>query len=348
MNNVYSDYQAYLTTKNKNNVADANKKNYKKLINDNKKNELDNIPKNERIMTKKDIITLGITSIYRFIFYFNFFIIVIFYIILLVIWTNYCTKKDNLYTLIQKNILLESSIYRAINIYDLMVFHNYTLNEATRMIFSDYINNEKNALIKSFYYDIETAFESIKEKNKIGGLYQDFEDSSNFTCENLFKLSSENIKEIEDNDKEKKLNNITGNLIKFCEFSKITESNDFRTVFERHFQFIRNGILSMNNFSYHGIIDHIINDGTLSKISLFFNSIIIYIIEITNKVPFRNSINKLLNRLEILIIISEIAFLLFDIIAILFVIFLYVKGINNLCNKIFCLRKIFQIFELQE
>jgi len=350
LNDIYNDYQTYLTNKNKNknNSSEANKKNNKKLINDSKKNELDDIPKNERIMTKKEVIALGITFIYRFIYYFNFLMFVIFYIVLLVVWTNYFTQKKYLYELIQKNILIESSIYRAINIYDLMVFHNYTIDEVTNKVLSDYLNKEKNALIKSFYKDIKTAFDSIKEKNKIGGLYQDFEETSDFTCENLFKLNSEKIKEIEENDKEKKLIDITGNLIKLCEFSRITESNDFRTVFERHFQYIRNGMLSMNDFSYNGIIDHIINDGTLSKISLFFNSIIIYIIEITNRVPFRNAINKLLNRLEKLIIISEIAFLLFDLIAILFVIFLYIRGINNLCNKIFGLRKIFQIFELQE
>jgi len=349
LNNLYFDYQAYLTTKNKSKVTDFNKKNYKKLINDNKKNELDDIPKNEKIMTKKEVIALGITFIYRFIYYFNFLMFVIFYIFLLVIWTNYFVQKKNLYDLISKNISIESSIYRAINIYDLMVFHNYTIDEATNRILSDNIINEKkNFLIKSFYYDIETAFNSIKEKNKIGGLYQDFEDISNFTCENLYKMNIENIKEIEDNDKNKKLNNITGNLIKLCKFLKVTDSNDFRTVFGRHFQYIRNGMLSMNNFSYQGIIDHIINDGTLSKISLFFNTIMIFIIELTNNIPFRKSINKLLNRLENLIILSEIAFLLFDLIAILFVLFLYVKGINKLCNKIFGLRKIFQIFELQE
>ena len=349
LNNIYSDYQTYLTNKNKKNVSDANKKNYKNLTNDNKKNEFDNIPKNERIMTKKDVLSLGITFIYRFIYYFNFLMFVIFYILLLLIWTNYFTQKQNLYKLIQKKFLIESSIYRAINIYDLMVFHNYTLDEINNKVLSDdYSNNEKNSLIKSFYYDIKTAFDSIKEKNKIGGLYQDFEDTSNFTCENLFKLNSENIKEIEENDKDKKLNNITENLIKLCKYLKITDTNDFRTVFERHFQYIRNGMLSMNNFSYQGIIDHIINDGTLSNISLFFNSIIIYIIELTSNAPLRNSIIKLLNRLENLIIISEITFLLLDIIAILFVLFLYIKGINNLCNKIFGLRKIFQILELQE
>jgi energy-coupling factor transporter transmembrane protein EcfT len=141
-------------------------------------------------MTKKDVIALGITSIYRFVYYFSFLIFMIFYIVLLVIWTTYFTQKKNLYELIQKNNLIESSIYRAINIYDLMVFHNYTLDEVTNKILSDYINNEKNALIKSFYYDIEIAFNSIKEKNKIRGIYQDFEDTSNFTCENLFKLNS--------------------------------------------------------------------------------------------------------------------------------------------------------------
>ena len=299
-------------------------------------------------MTKKDVIALGITFIYRFTYYFNLIIFIVAYATLLIFWTNYFAQKKYLYELIQKNISIEPSIYRAINIYDLMVFHNYTIDEANNNILSDYIGKQKNALIKTFYLNIETAFNSIKVKNKIKILYQDFEDTSNFTCENLFKLNSKNIKEIEGYDKGNQLKNKTGHLIKLCELSQITESNDFRTVFERHFQYIRNGILSMNNFSYDGIIDHIINNGTLSRISLFFNSIIIYIIEITNKIPFQNSISKLLNRLEKLILISEIAFLCFYLVAIIFVIFLYIRGINQLCNQIFGLKKIFQIFELQE
>ena len=348
LNNIYGDYQTYLTNKNKTNAVDANKKNYKKMLDDNKKNELDNIPKNERIMTKNDVIALGITFLYRFTFYFNFGIFVVSYIFFLVFWTDYFNQKKNLYELIQKNILIESSIYRAINIYDLMVFHNYTLEEVTNNILSQYIGKEKNALIKSFYLDIETAFNSIKEKNKIKTVYEDFEDTSNFTCENLFKLNSDIINEILKYDKGNQLSNLTAHLTRICEFSRITESNDFRTVFERHFQYIRNGILSLNDFSYEGIIDHIINDGTLSKISLFFNSIIIYIIEITNKIPFQNSISKILNKLESLILVSEVVFLFFDLVAILFVIFLYIRGINQLCSQIFVLRKIFQIFELQE
>ena len=348
LNNIYNDYQTYLTNKNKSNAVDANKKNYKKLIDDNKKNELDNIPKNERIMTKKDVIALGITFIYRFNFHLSLVIFIVAYAILLFIWTDYFKQRKNLYLLIQKNFGIESSIYRAINIYDLMVFHNYTLDEVSNIILSDYIGTEKNAMINSFYLDIETAFNSIKEKNKIKTLYQDFEDTTSFTCENLYKLNSDSINEILEYDKGNQLSNLTNHLINLCKFLKVTESNDFRTVFERHFQYIRNGILSMNDFSYDGIIDHIINDGTLSKITLFFNSIIIYILEITNKKPFENSINKLLNRLVNLILISELVFACFDLVAIFFVIFFYIRGINQLCNQIFGLRKIFQIYELQE
>ena len=298
-------------------------------------------------MTKKDIIALGITSIYRSIYYFNFLILIIFYIFLLVIWKNYFTKKYNLNELIKKNKLIESSIYRAINIYDLMVFHNYTINESNIMLFPE-INKEKNDLIKSFYYDLKIAFNSIKEKNTIKGLYQDLEDISNFTCENFIKMISENIKKIQENDKEKKLNNIIGSLTKLCKFSKITESNDFITVFQRYFQNLRNGMLSMNDFSNEGIINHIMKDGTLSKYVIIFNSIIIYVIELAINMPTRNSISKLLNILQNLIIISELSFLLLDLIVILFALFLYIKGINNLCYKFFDLRKIFQIFELQE
>lgn len=89
-------------------------------------------------------------------------------------------------------------------------------------------------------------------------------------------------------------------------------------------------------------------DGTLSKYVIIFNSIIIYVIELAINMPTRNSISKLLNILQNLIIISELSFLLLDLIVILFALFLYIKGINNLCYKFSDLRKIFQIFELQE
>jgi len=166
----------------------------------------------------------------------------------------------------------------------------------------------------------------------------------NFTCENLYFLNSENLNEISKNFNK----NITGNLIQFCEKSRITESNDFRSVFERHFQNIKNGVLSIDDFSYKGLLKIIMEQGILSKSSVFFNIIVIYILEITNSEPCKNSIKKLLSRLKNSIHITEVIFFLFDVLSIIFVFFLYIKGIDNLCNQIFILKNVFKIFEIQD
>jgi len=344
LNNLYINYQQFLTTKNKNNSNAMNKKNYKKIMDENKKNEFDDIPKNKRIMSKEEVKELGITYIYKLVYYFSVILYCFFYIILLYLWMNYFSQKSNLYTLIQKNIALEMSIYRAINSYDLMVFHNYTLEEVTKKVILNDTNGDPNYILNSFYNDIELAFNNKKEKNKINSLYQDFEDELNFTCENLYFLNSENLNEISKNFNK----NITGNLIQFCEKSRITESNDFRSVFERHFQNIKNGVLSIDDFSYNGLLKIIMEQGILSKSSVFFNIIVIYILEITNSEPCKNSIKKLLSRLKKSIHITEVIFLLFDVLSIIFVFFLYIKGIDNLCNQIFILKNVFKIFEIQD
>ena len=350
LNNLYTNHQQYLEAKNKINANESNKKNYKKIIDENKKNELDNISKSDKIMTKKDISTLGITFIYKFFYFFNFVFFVICYLILIIVWFNYFSKKSDLYTIIQKNISLESSIYRAINVYGFMIFHNYTIDETTEQILSDFTNDttaDKNALVKSFYYVLKSAFNSQKEKNKVGELYQDFEDLD-FNCENLYNLNDDDIKKIENNSKANDLPNIKENLIKFCKYSRVTESNNFINVFERHFQNIRNGILGITDFSIEGLIDHIKIHGPIPRISVIFNCIIIYVLEITIATPCENSINKLISSLKNYVLITEIIFIIFNIIAALFIIFLFIKRIDNLCHQIFGLRKIFKIFELQE
>ena len=352
LNNLYTNYQQFLTSKNKNknNVNVMNKKNYKKMIDENKKNELDDIPKNQRIMTKEEVKDLGITYLYKLIYSIGLIIFGISYILLVYLWITYFSQKSNLYTLIQKNISLEMSIYRAINVYDLMVFHNYTIEEiSNKIILNNNINEEPNYILNSFYNDIELAFNYKKEINKINTLYQDFEDELNFTCENLYYLNRENLNEIQSNDIFKNFDrNITEILIDVCEKSRITESNDFRSVFEKHFQNIKNGILSIQDYSYTGLLNIIMNQGILSKSSVFFNVIVIYILEITNSEPCKNSIKKLLSKLRNSIKITQVIFLLFDLLSIIFVFFLYIKGIDNLCNQIFILKNVFKIFEIQD
>ena len=106
------------------------------------------------------------------------------------------------------------------------------------------------------------------------------------------------------------LKNITFNSISLCEYIKITESKDYRTVFERHFQYIRNGILSINDFSYNGLIDHINTNGMISWITLFFDLIVSNIIEVINIQPHKQAVQSIINKTKNLNLDSEIIFLL--------------------------------------
>ena len=59
-------------------------------------------------------------------------------------------------------------------------------------------------------------------------------------------------------------------------------------------------------------------------------------------------IESLITKLNLLILVSHIIYFLCDIIAIFFVVFFYLRGINNLCNQIFILKKVFKVFEMHE
>ena len=347
LNLIYNNYHQYLNSKNKNNSSETNKKNYKKMSNDDKKNELDNIPKNQRIIQRKDVKSLGLTFIYIFMYYFVLFFVVGSFIVLLLLWINYFNKKDDLFFLLKKNRIIESSTYRAINAYNLMLFNNFTKEEVLELV---QLDNKKdpNALIKSFYDDLKYVFDSKKEKNYIGDLFVDFQDKSEFTCENLYKYNEAFLDKIQNDSRAKQLNNITGNLIDICEYTKVTESKDYITVFERHFQYIRNGILTIADFSYNGLIGLIKTNGLIPSTNMFFDLIVINVIYLTNYLPNKESIDTLVKRMKNLDLLSEIGFLLYDIISILFVTLFYLPGINNLCNQIFMLRKTFKIFETEE
>jgi len=347
LNEIYSKYEQLMKTKNKNS-NENNQKKYKNHIDKDKKNELDDIPKNQRIVNKEDVKRLGISSIYVCIYYFYLLFCIALFAILMILWLNYFSKKKNLYTLIDKNLTLESSLYRALNFYDLMIFNNLTLSELTQLVYGEKGEEEnENIYLKSFYDDLELAFDSKKEKNKIPNLYQDFEDYSNFTCEKFIEYNEENIIALAENPLSKNTGDISSNLINLCIFSRVSESNDYRTIFERHYQYIRNGMLMMDDYSYEGLIKHIKDDGVLSRISVFFNVMILHILEITNTVPHRQGIKNILSNLSSLILFSEIIFLCCDLVSILFSLFFY-KSINNKCSQILLLKQIFKIAEIQD
>ena len=139
-----------------------------------------------------------------------------------------------------------------------MIFNTMTIEEVSNILKINGNNNqEPYNLLKSFYEDLKLAFNKEEEKNNLKGIFQEFDDVYGFTCEVIYKLNEDFIKQIESNTLSKDLVNITDNLVQMCIISKVPDSNDYRSIFERHFQYIRNGMLEIKDFTYNGFIKYI-------------------------------------------------------------------------------------------
>ena len=136
-------------------------------------------------------------------------------------------------------------------------------------------------------------------------------------------------------------------LVDICIISHITESKNVKTIFERHFQFIKNGMLNLKDFSFEGLNQNL--DSTIiGRIAFFFFTTTIYIIDVTTNIPHKKSIQKLMKILWSRILITEIVFIIFGVGLILVILFFYIYNINKFCNQILLLRQTFNIFEIHE
>jgi hypothetical protein len=267
---------------------------------------------------------------------------------LIIYWNGYFNIKNNLFNLFAKNGLLETSLYKAINYYDLMIFNNYTVDEIANLYLDEKDKHLPSALFRTFYNDLKNAFNKRNERSEINSVYSDFDNEITFTCEALFELNNDNLEQIKNNSKSAELNDIKGNLIKLCENNGLADFNDYTTVFEMHFQFIRNGMASLTDFTYPGMLQHFISEGTISKMSLFFNCILIYLLELAHEGPTNIGMNNLFNLLKLSVRLTEFFFLFFDIALISIILFVIINNIKRYCQQIFLLRKIFKIFEIHE
>ena len=349
LTNIYNDYQLYLSKKNKNEAKEMGKRGYRKNMDESKKkDEFENIPKNQRIVEKNKIRKFYNAYIYILMNLLIIFITIIFYIILLILWINYFNIKKNLYSYIEKNTNVESSIYNSINIYYLMIFSNLTINEITQNIYNQYYDlSEPFNILKVFYRDLKISLTSLKEKNILGDLYDVFEKKNNFSCEILYKKNDEFLEEIDETDTSKKIKSIKKKFIELCNNLKLSEANDSFVAFTKYFHNINNGIFSINNFTYEGLINHL-KTGNLGDITFYFSNIIIFISEIIFHKPNKKTTNNVLALLAKNIKKTEILFVIIAIIIIIINLFYLISKIKKYCAQILLLKNTFKIFDSQE
>ena len=339
LNKIYNEYNKHISGNKKNNIN--NDKNLKEM----------EIPKNQNI-TIKDINKLNIDHKFGKLLILITIILLLIYIFFLLMWVDYFSKKEKIFNIIKKNTELETACYEAINIYELMIFNNYTIDEMINYMEYSFENNridkkgkDSNLIFDKFYKDLYLIFEIEKDKENLGSLYEDFDDLTEFTCENAFyEFQYEILESIQERlpnvNPKKKLTDICINM-------HVADSKDIKTIYERHFQFIKNGMLSLIDFSFDGLNNNL-NNLSIGRSTFFFLTTTINLIEVTTSRPHINSIKKILELLSSRILATGISFLVIGISFIFIILFFYIYEINKFCKQFYLLIKVFNICERHE
>ena len=90
-----------------------------------------------------------------------------------------------------------------------------------------------------------------------------------------------------------------------------------------------------------------IRDGALGRISLFFNIIMTFLIDIVYYKRHRIAIKRIIKILESYIQITGFIFIFYDIVLTVIIIFFFIRRIKKYCNQILLLKNIFQITKME-
>ena len=263
LNILYYDYNQYLLSQNKNNTIDYNKKSLKNI-----KKEKYVIPKIHKTISRKDINKLKINKKFIFILNLIILLIIIIFCSFIIYWIDYFSIKTKLFNILYKNNKLEDSCYRAFNIYILMIFNNYTIDEIVNYmeLSNENEKTDSNIIFENFYQDLYLLFDLEKDQRNMDKVYQDFEDFAEFNCTNVFINYHYNI--IDKVDDVMTNLDLKQRLVDICNLSNINNFKNLKTIFERHFQFIKNGMLSLTDFSYDGLNKNL-DTTIIGRISFF-------------------------------------------------------------------------------
>ena len=349
LNDLYNKHNKFTSRAIKNQISYTKKKEYKKIIEEEKnKDELDTVPKNQKVFRRRDIRKLNIMYYYLFFLILICFCIFVIYIIILYIWINYSKVKTNLYSLINKNLELEISLYKAINLYDLIIFNNLTIEELSTDIFYSPGNNIYNraTLLNSFYDDLFIAFNYEAEINILRKNFESFP-FFNFTCENLYESNRGYILELANYSLIHNISDIISQLKQICKRSRLAEYNDMNAVFQSHYQEIKNSIVFITDNSYTGLIKHI-KEGKLGKVTLHFNCILLYLLNIVSNGMHQEEIEDLIILLKKNLNTTLIVTIFLYTMLIIIVRLLYIIQLKKYANRVILLKKVFIICEVQE
>ena len=149
-----------------------------------------------------------------------------------------------------------------------MIFNNYTIDEIVNYmeLSNENEKTDSNIIFENFYQDLYLLFDLEKDQRNMDKVYQDFEDFAEFNCTNVFINYHYNI--IDKVDDVMTNLDLKQRLVDICNLSNINNFKNLKTIIERHFQFIKNGMLSLTDFSYDGLNKNL-DTTIIGRISFF-------------------------------------------------------------------------------
>ena len=345
----YNKYEKDLSSKKKNKVYDLSKGRQMKQEKKNMKEIFIAMPNHLKVINKKHINELYITLSYYILFIIIIICAVISYVILFFLWQRYYLIKDNLYALLQKDTKLEISFYKAINIYNLIIFDNNTLDELAQDIHFDEENkiNSGIQLINSFYDDLYLVFNYEIEVRVLVRIFASGFPYFHFSCENLYFMVNEDIEKLKLNPVIKGIDNIKEKMFNICEEAGLDFNNDIANAFAVHYQTIMHAINSITDYSYDGLINHL-KKGLLGRTFVNLSLIINYITDVINVKLHKVEYDNLLGVLTYYLF-TTISFLIVLYIVVVFIIAIFfIWRLKRLCQQIILLKQVFQLREVVE
>ena len=350
MSSIYNNYQQYLINKKKKEARDAEKKGYKMNTKNEQKSkkikESEEVPKNQRIVNTSNVRSLRLLTKYFIIYIILILSAIVLYILSMIFWYSYFSQQKNLYIILEKDTTLETAIYRAINVYYMMIFNNFTVDYATEVLYPQvYQKSEPLDLFKYIYSSLKLGFNNKIEIENLGNLYKNFDNIAQYSCVYLYKENAEELLELYTNEISSAVN-IQDKLTNMCMNIIGLDCDKSLYFIENHFQYIKNGIIILDDFTYPGIIAHL-KLGYLGRVSLFFNGMMTFLINIIYSKRRSIAIERILNMLRNDIQLTGILFVLYDVILTFVIIFLFIRKIKNYCNQIALLKNAFQITKVE-
>ena len=326
-------------------IINAEKRGYRMKY-EQKMKESEEVPKIQRILNKTNVRQLKILNKYIITYLSLILIAILIYVFVMILWNSFFTKQQSLYILLQKNTYLETTIYRAINLYYMMIFNNLTANHATEILYPEIYNpSEPLAIFKYIYSSLNLGFNYKIERDNLGNIYYNSGNLQKFSCVDLYQEDAKYLvnlynEEVSPNDDiENKLTNMCINFLGI-------DSNKSLYLIENHFQYIKNGIIDIDDFSYEGLKAHL-KKGYLGRISLFFHTMMTFMINIVYTKRNKMSMDRSLKMLEKYIEYTECTFILYDFVLTIIIIFFFIRRIKNYCNQIMLLKNTFQIAKVE-